>query len=554
MSELHQTEIDGVQCFWVPSGRPTLAATLAFRAGMSDETFVTRGWLHLLEHLALHGRGGGALHVNGSVSALTTTFDVHGPVEDVAGHLNAVTAWLAAPDLRDLDHELRVLRAESLTRNPGPIGQALVWRYGMQGSGLMGANESGLTVAVPEKLTRLAGDTFTASNAVLVLDGPPPASLRLGLPQGDGRQPIKPVRSLETDFPAMYTSPALIASGTVERSEVGPLVPVLLQNAVRARLRHGDGTSYAPWSHYEHIDSDTALVLVGADISPDGVPTSAELLAGTIEHLAQTVPADDLHDVVAAAVQAMRDPYAIAGFGWRSAIRWLQGHEPEPFEDVVRGVETVTSDELAAGVASVHASLLLGVLDGARKPKGFRSIDRPKPRGGTGTTFKAANWPGDPSRLTIAQNEVRVTGTMSAWGVGLDDLAGLIKHPAGVRTLVALDGWNLTVDPVVWKGGDRATTLIDQRVPDDLHVEPLSTEIGEPPRRWSWWKRWGKGFRRGLRTPTALWIYIALAIVLGIAGLAAKLYLAPLAAAIMIRSAARELKVRRYEQAKVRAG
>ncbi|HET8768285.1 MAG TPA: hypothetical protein VFM86_13260, partial [Pedococcus sp.] len=74
MIELHRTEVDGVPAFWVDSGRPTLTAALVFRWGMVDETLPETGWTHLLEHLALHGRGGGALQVNGMVSLVHTRF------------------------------------------------------------------------------------------------------------------------------------------------------------------------------------------------------------------------------------------------------------------------------------------------------------------------------------------------------------------------------------------------------------------------------------------------------------------------------------------------
>src|SRR4051812_26766166 len=112
MVELHQTEVDGVPCFRVESHRPTLGASLIFRVGQGDETFATRGLLHLLEHACLHGRGGGALEINGSVNLLTTSFDAHGPVERVAGHLSDISRWLTDPDFRALEHERQVLRAE----------------------------------------------------------------------------------------------------------------------------------------------------------------------------------------------------------------------------------------------------------------------------------------------------------------------------------------------------------------------------------------------------------------------------------------------------------
>ena len=80
---VRESEVDGVPCFWVETGRPTLAARLMFRQGMADEPLHESGWLHLLEHMVLHGAGSGPLQINGSVSPLITGFDAHGPAASV---------------------------------------------------------------------------------------------------------------------------------------------------------------------------------------------------------------------------------------------------------------------------------------------------------------------------------------------------------------------------------------------------------------------------------------------------------------------------------------
>jgi len=136
MTELFETYVDGVRCFWVNSGRPTLAAMLMFRYGGADEPLPESGWQHLLEHLALHGRGGGTLAVNGSVTPLLTTFEAHGPVDQVVDHLSSLSRWLAAPDVGDLDRERNVLAAESATRGSAVL-RALSWRYVARGPGVM---------------------------------------------------------------------------------------------------------------------------------------------------------------------------------------------------------------------------------------------------------------------------------------------------------------------------------------------------------------------------------------------------------------------------------
>ena len=43
MPVVRRGEVDGVQAFWVDSGRPTLTASLITRQGMVDETLPTTG-------------------------------------------------------------------------------------------------------------------------------------------------------------------------------------------------------------------------------------------------------------------------------------------------------------------------------------------------------------------------------------------------------------------------------------------------------------------------------------------------------------------------------
>lgn len=116
MFALHETEVDGVRCFWVETDRPTLSAQLIFRQGMADEWLNESGWLHMLEHLSLHGRGGGTLQVNGSVSLLHTSFTAHGPAERVGAHFSDLTQWLSAPTFHEFERERGVLQAESRLR------------------------------------------------------------------------------------------------------------------------------------------------------------------------------------------------------------------------------------------------------------------------------------------------------------------------------------------------------------------------------------------------------------------------------------------------------
>ncbi|HJQ43492.1 MAG TPA: hypothetical protein VJ831_10440, partial [Jatrophihabitantaceae bacterium] len=127
------TEVDGVPTYWAPTETETVRASLWFRGGTADLLLPHHGWLHLLEHLALHNPQFRDMTVNGEVGLRYTRFDVAGLANEVALFLRRVCEWLTSPSFEDLEHELRVLRAESQQRSIGSVARHLVWRYGANG-------------------------------------------------------------------------------------------------------------------------------------------------------------------------------------------------------------------------------------------------------------------------------------------------------------------------------------------------------------------------------------------------------------------------------------
>lgn len=531
MTSVHRTEIDGVPCFWVDSGRPTLSATLLFRAGLVDESFTEHGWRHLLEHSALHGRGSGTLSVNGSVSLTTTTFDAHGPVERVVNHFDELARWLAAPDFSDIDRESRVLLAEERVRGRNSAADALLWRYGAQGPGLSAMPEFGLTRANAAHLTRLARTTYTAANAILALDGPPPPDLRLPLLPGTGTGsiPLPDAQPCALAFPGLYRTKGLVMSGVVNRTVAATLLPVVLETRVRTRFRDRAGAAYAPWSTYEPVDSTSAVVLCGTDLAEVVVGPSAvdvqELVARTIEFGPE---GNSLRDHVDQAVQRMSDPFNVAAFAWRAAHRALARECDETPEEVLAQLQAVTADDIQKVAAEFAGTILIGAPERAARPRSYTIVNRPAPPPPNGRQFRSRNWPADSSSLSVGDQHVSARSRTTAIGVELGGLVGLVQHDNGTRDLIAADAWNLTIDPTDWHNGDEATALIDSWVPDLLHVASIDETSTRQQSRMSWRRRWWGGFRRVLRarrgTVGGTMIVLPIGLVLIAAGIASHVY------------------------------
>lgn len=472
MTQLHTGEVDGVRTFWVETGRPTLAATLMFRQGMADEQLTTRGWTHLLEHMCLHGRGGGQLAVNGSVSLLTTEFSAHGPAAGVAEHLREVCSWLSDPELASLEHERKILFAESGVRGHGDLQQALTWRYGARGPGLCSFEELGLGAATEHGLRDLASRAFTAANAVLMLDGPPPAELALKLPSGE-YQPFLEARPCDDQRPASYhVEQGVVLSGEVTRSTPATFLTRWLDLELQERLRRTAGAAYAPWSHHEPVDRHRAVVLGGSDVSAEHHTELTQGVLDLVERLRHGCDQATLDTMVAEFVQGVSDPYQAYGVALRAGHFALRGDEPETLEQTLDSARAVTTDEIAAAGTELAESLMVGLPAGAERTFRLPELKRSRLDADSysGTGYRSANAPADGSRLVVDPSAILVTNDTDSVGVRVDRLAGLLKVPDGGRRLVDLDGWGLTVEPTLWRQGGKAVAQIDQVVPPHLHV------------------------------------------------------------------------------------
>lgn len=487
---LHATVVDGIHCFWVDTQRPTLRASLVFRHGMADEPVTQSGWQHLIEHLCLEDNPGhGGLDMNGSVSLHETTFDAHGEPEAVVTHLTNVVRWLAQPRFDRLAHEQQVLRAEAAVRGRGPVANALAWRYGARGPGLASLAEPGLGRATASGLSERIRDVFTADNAALILDGPPPATLRLDLPNGS-LAPLPPAVQVDTG-PAAYYSEGLTFSGVVPRDS-GMFVGVnLLERALRERLREEAGGAYAPWTDYTRVDANSAMVTAGSDLQPDLVDSAVATVRGIVEEFATAGPPDAwVTEEIVRSVRQMSDPYATVGLAYSAAQRHLHGRPILSFEESMAELRAVDVDQVRTGMESLRDSLLIGAVPAALTNEFLPMLHFPPsvPQPGA-VEVRSINWPANTERLRLHRERIEISSDEQTLAVGFEDLAAYLVYEDGLRHLLRHDGYGLSVDPRLWVDGDEAVAFVDSRVPDELHL-PQPAVDRAPVERLSAWTRW----------------------------------------------------------------
>lgn len=492
---LHEDTIDGVTTFWFPSGRPTLRASLLFRAGMVDETLATSGWLHLLEHLALHGDNPSDLEVNGSVSLLYTSLDMHGPPDKVVVALNRAAARLHSIDAAELAHELGILRAEAAIRSEGAIQQALIWRYGARGPGLAAYADSALSRADVARLTERARTYFTKGNAVLCLDGPPPPGLQFALPEG---APVPPPPMVECDqtVPAAYPhgSSNVLAQSVVARSAEATAYVRILQRRLVTRLRSELGTSYAPVGSYEQLDADTAWISVGADCSREALVDSVAAFLDEIRDLAETGPsAEEVSDDIAGTIQGYRDPYAAPAQAWLAGRDRLLGKPVASLHELTKEAEQVSPEMVREAAAEASARLLLGIPGYMlRSDIDLPVLDSPDDPALTGgTRYRQPVWGDHKQQFTVAGSTLQWTSGERNMTMPLTEVAACWAWPDGARRLIRDDGYQVMIEPVFWRHGDRLVADVDAAVVEDRVVPKPERAFDERPMPPSGLKRLG---------------------------------------------------------------
>ena len=520
MTEVRRGDVGGVPAFWVDSGRPTLTAALVFRHGMVDESLPTTGWTHLLEHLALHGQGGGSLHVNGSVSLLHTRFDAYGPVDRVAAALSAVSRWLADPDFAELAREQSVLRAEATFRGRGEVNQALLQRYGARGPGLSAYAEPGLSRANPESLRDLAQRVFVAQNCALFLDGPPPAALTLGLSSGRAH-PTPAALPCGDTLPAGYLIGAGITlSGVVRRSVAATFLPHVLREVLTAEFRERDGGAYAPWAHYEPVDADAAVVVCGSDANDQLLRTIASTGMAQVERVSRGEFADDLvGNIREQLVQAATDPFSLPTLAYRAATDHLCGRPPLTLEQSVAEIESVTTEDVIAEAEHLRDSLLVGIAGQATWKRDVPMLCMPS--GGQrvqGRARRSRNFPANREALRVGVEGVQVGTPREYRTVRHEEVVGMFAYPDGGREVIADDGWSIRVEPTMWAGGQEAIRRLDEVVPASLHIPMLDRDRDMVPQPLSVLARLRHvvhDLRRRPRAMLAVWGTLWLVVVVG---------------------------------------
>jgi predicted Zn-dependent peptidase len=483
-------QIDGVPVYWADVAGP-LSAGLVFGCGTRDETFMTIGITHLIEHLAMSTLPRLHHEHNASVDLVLTEFTATGRPEQIVEFVGAVCRALTSLPVDRLAQEAGVLAAENGFA-VHPTGAALLTRrYGARDVGLESYAGPGVGRLKAETVLAYAARFFTTANAALWLSGPPPEGLRLPLPPGEPIHRTEPV-PFGQDGPRwsqeMAPASGLLLSGA--RSMAWTLAMSVLSQRVRDDARHKQGISYTVFGEVIPTGRDSRQFLLGADAREGHDGTVAEILWQHTVDLANNAPTEEEVAQEKAAGREMYDdprwPGLDACYDAQAAVLGLSRADRATR---LTELETVTADDISAVVRQSLATALIvvppevspklpGVADGGcvrtrTVPNGQRFAMRWLVR------LIGRQWK-PPTLYLTPTGMARRDGDGDVHETAFLDVIG-VEVAGDNRLVFAANGCLLPVIRDAYRGGQALIQAIDTAVPAHLFYSPDDSPLPTQP-------------------------------------------------------------------------
>ncbi|MFE4544979.1 hypothetical protein [Arthrobacter sp. NPDC056727] len=481
---LQRTETGGVPVFWVESTQP-LTAQLVFRAGVQDESFMTAGLTHLVEHLAMSGVPDLRRQSHNATVGLTfTSFTCSGKAEALTSFLAAVCSFLSAPDLSRLEIEKKILAAEASSTLPPATGEHLRQRFGLTSLGLADVSPPSLEGLEPVDVLQLLQSHFTAGNAALALSGPPPEGLRLDLPSGPPRRPDT-ANALDIPLPVWFEQgwPRLglsfeVPAGTEAMREAVRAVSRIACRRAHATLRQERGWIYDIDVMHFLDNGDRGILCFESDPTARHADDARLGLMAILQDLQFNGPtADELHTEVEELQEYLDDSASGIEMAIAAAESHLLGRAPVSLEDKLALARGVTAEDCRAALASLDATAIFGMPEGTQpKDDSIRSdSERPVEWLG-GREFRRSvrgaflGVPGG-SKLFVGEKGVTLSSDYTA-SITWDDLVGVAVAPDGLVSLIGMDSQQIHLRDTWFGKGQQAIETILHRAGEERCFTP----------------------------------------------------------------------------------
>lgn len=394
---LHQQVRNGVPVYWT-EGCPRLIGALMFRVGRSDESVVTGGITHLVEHLVLHGIGGRQSYpFNGLVDGIRTVFHATGRPEEIASFMSRVCEGIARLPLERIGDESRVLRTEAASRPSGVTEASLWYRFGSIGHGQVNFPEYGLESPDRAAVASWATECFTADNAVAWFSGPVPADVSFAaLPRGRLLPCVEPTPVAHLQAPAFlnWKSGGVCISFVTNR-EAWIQVPWTIAGVrLEEQLRFRQGVTYAVHVVGHVLKRDQLHSSILIQCLDEHAATVLEGLLGVLDNLARKGPSkEELQQSGEGFARQMDDPESAPRVLDPACVNHLLDYPTESTCTLLERMQSRSSEEWAESVRTAMQTALLLIPPGCPPPPApFRRYPPWSEKKVKGTCFHTVGW------------------------------------------------------------------------------------------------------------------------------------------------------------------
>jgi len=449
--------------------------------GARDETFRTVGVTHLVEHLVMATLPKSHLDRNAEVDLDSTIFHATGRPEAVVEFISGVCAAIGDLPLSRLEVEAGVLEAEGGTYDHPAMCAALTDRYGLEGIGLLGTDGPGIQQVTAQHVTDHLRSFFVRGNAVLVLTGPPPAGMRVLLPEGVRPGPL-PVGASRRQPPGRLTYGGPMPSLSIEVATVDGVAASALMRILVERmtddLRHRQGLAYEVDCRGARVDETRGLMTFWADGREGQFDKVATGMWEAMRGLAVEGPTlEEIAHDRAGLEEFLADSRAMQGRLETNALRLLRGQQAHTPEGVRARHDALTPAhvrDLAAQALTTALLMLpedvevdladLPALDGEDSKYGDAPV--------SGRTHRKRSLAlGPPSlRAVVGDSGASLQDRGDTLTVLWKDVVGLGAGPHE-RVLVAADGAVLELCSKHFRGGTDLFASVDAPIPRRLWFE-----------------------------------------------------------------------------------
>lgn len=465
------TDHPGVATYWRESAEPFTAA-LAFRVGRADETLLSGGITHAVEHLAMSAVSRRRLEANAFVDSLRTVFFATGDQARVLRFLTGICEALATLPTVRLDAELGVLQAEAAGGGPGVDGILRGFRFGATGHGLEGYEDIGYSHLDATGIQAWAKSRFTAQNAVLWMTAAPASGFELVLADGT-HQPPPPAEPPQFTLPAVLrqSSDTVAITGIAPRGAALAAAARILRDRLHESLRTERGRSYEIVSEYEPLTAVEAHWFAAASGQREHAREVTAAFLATVGKLADVGPtADELHDEVSEAAAFLCGKSDATGLMSFLADAHLLSGQPADLAGLKHEADNLEAAEVAAALQTALATALLLTPSAADPPAGFSTFPLFSDHVVGGTAF--AHNTEKKAQLVVGDQGIMAThdGTNHAtiaWAV----CEAVLRWPNGDREAIGRDGVRVHVCSGEWKNGFDAIEVFDRHAPTTRLVE-----------------------------------------------------------------------------------